>query len=343
MKYSIIVCAYNEEKNIAGCLTSLRDSLVGFESNVQVIVVDNSSIDNTFEEISKVRPTFDDLSSFIQLSIKHVPLSISRNTGLSQATGDYVIYIDADAKVRKDWFSKLTGHIDAHPEKVVFSGKVENLSQSENDFSNTYYRMIIEPSQLTGGSKLIGANMAFKRTHLESVGGFSRVTARRGDEVFVLNNLVEKYGEGIESFCEDAVVLNEFPNSYGQMLKIVSIEAMSFANILFKPRVKIKELIIRSAMALSWLISLAVALKSFWVAVGICLVRIFLRIRFLKLSFACCAKHSLSEAIKSLFINSLNVAIFDIKLLFGVARLSVANSEESASLAFEKSEILKKV
>ncbi|MCF8057793.1 MAG: glycosyltransferase family 2 protein [Bacteriovoracaceae bacterium] len=343
MKYSIIVCAYNEEENIGSCLRSLKKALEGHGNDVEVIVVDNSSSDNTAREILKIQPIFEGLCLFTKLRIDHVPLSISRNTGISQSSGEFLIFIDADALVHKQWFAKLKACVEANPEKLVFSGKVENLSSKDSDFSNTYYRMIIEPSQMAGGSRLIGANMALKKSCIEEVGGFSRVTSVRGDEVFVLKKLIVRYGAKIEHFCEDSIIYNQFPNTYFQMLKIVRAEAYSFASILFYPKVRWRELCMRTIMASSWLFGTLLILKSLWLALGVWSLRLALRYRFYRNSFMCCTKYSRVEALGSIPVNTLNILIFDNVFLCCVLRLFFRGEGSGDSVFFEKGEVLKKL
>ena len=167
--FSIIICAYNESENIFNCIRSLKETLtfskIG-KDELEIIVIDNSSIDNTWAEINRAFTLFGDYYKTSKIIINHVPLAISRNTGLSISKGEYVIFVDADALIDLNWFTALRENIDKNKSKVVFSGKVSNLAKSKKDFSNFYHRMIIGPSQISDGSKLIGANMAFKRKAL---------------------------------------------------------------------------------------------------------------------------------------------------------------------------------
>lgn len=84
MKVSAIIIARNEEKRIGDCIESVRWAS-------EVIVVDNVSTDKT-AEIAKtnnarvVRSRASDFSSL-------------RNTGLKEARGEWVLYLDADERV----------------------------------------------------------------------------------------------------------------------------------------------------------------------------------------------------------------------------------------------------
>ncbi len=84
-KVSVVITTKNEEKNIANCLESIK---LQTWNNVEIIVVDNSSSDNT-KEIARnyTRLVFD----------KGPERSAQRNYGLLDvATGTYGMFIDAD-------------------------------------------------------------------------------------------------------------------------------------------------------------------------------------------------------------------------------------------------------
>lgn len=91
MKLSIIVPAYNEEKLIVSTLTSIREALLpavrqGFQT--ELIVVDNSSNDRTAELAYRVgaHVVFEPIRQIAQ----------ARNRGANAATGDWLLFIDAD-------------------------------------------------------------------------------------------------------------------------------------------------------------------------------------------------------------------------------------------------------
>jgi len=343
LKYSIIICAFNEEGNIEACLNSVRIAMEEFGNQAEVIVVDNSSADKTIQEVERVKSIFENFCKFTLIKISHVPLAVSRNTGMSQARGEFVLFIDADAVVDRAWLKEMERCVFENPDKEVFSGKVKNLSQRKEDFSNVYYRMIVAPSQHLSGSKLIGANMAFRKSSIEKVGAFSSVTTLRGDEVFVLRKLVEEYGPGCEQHCKDSVVFNEFPNSYFSMLKIVRVEAFSYALILCSGYARPYEGLSRSLMAVSWVLGLFLFFINPWLGGVIWGGRLLLRFRFLGSSFSFCSKRSLFEALSSIWINSLNVVVFDLVFLFFMLKTPKNRQFLEQQVFYEKSKILQVV
>lgn len=91
-RVSIIVPVYNGEQYISRCINSISNQDY---DNLQIIVVDDGSTDNTLAVLQKIHD--DRIQIF---SISNGGVSSARNFGLSKATGDYVMFADAD-----DWLN----------------------------------------------------------------------------------------------------------------------------------------------------------------------------------------------------------------------------------------------
>lgn len=100
-KISVIVAVYNTEKYIEKCLRSLLNQTY---QNLEIIVVDDGSTDNSKEVLKKY--SHNDKIKLIY-NKKNSGLSYSRNVGLENAMGDYIGYIDSDDYVDLDYYEKL--------------------------------------------------------------------------------------------------------------------------------------------------------------------------------------------------------------------------------------------
>lgn len=89
-KVSIIVPAYNTEKYIKKCLTSLINQTY---KNIEIIVVNDGSTDNTKEIVENFAHNDDRIKLF---NIKNGGLSNARNFGLKNSSSEYIIFIDSD-------------------------------------------------------------------------------------------------------------------------------------------------------------------------------------------------------------------------------------------------------
>lgn len=96
---SVIVPAYNVSDYITECIESICSQTY---QNLEIIVVDDGSTDGT----SDVCDGFKDPRICV-IHQQNRGLSGARNTGLKNASGQYVAFIDSDDLIRKDMFEKM--------------------------------------------------------------------------------------------------------------------------------------------------------------------------------------------------------------------------------------------
>ena len=100
MKFSIIVCAYNEEKVIERCLKSLVKINFSIDQ-FEVLIINDGSRDQT-ESITEDFIHKNKIKNFKHIKIKHAGLSVARNAGIDNSNFDIILFIDADAVVDKN-------------------------------------------------------------------------------------------------------------------------------------------------------------------------------------------------------------------------------------------------
>ena len=98
-KVSIIVPAYNAENTIEKCLKSLLEQTY---QNVEVVVINDGSVDKTLEECKK----FNDERLKI-ISTENRGISAARNLGIKNSTGEFISFCDADDFYNKNYVTKL--------------------------------------------------------------------------------------------------------------------------------------------------------------------------------------------------------------------------------------------
>ncbi|OGW74746.1 MAG: hypothetical protein A2Z72_08065 [Omnitrophica bacterium RBG_13_46_9] len=99
-KYSIIIASYNDAKNLADCLESLRATDCPRE-DFETIVVDNNSTDNTRDVVSRY-------PEVIYLTEDKNGRSFARNKGIRHAKGDILVFLDSDGRVTDGWLRRIT-------------------------------------------------------------------------------------------------------------------------------------------------------------------------------------------------------------------------------------------
>ncbi len=89
-KISVIIPAYNSQQFIGETLESLlRQTL----KDIEVIIVNDGSTDGTQDIIDEYASKYDIFKPYIQ---ENGGVSSARNFGLEKATGEYVVFLDAD-------------------------------------------------------------------------------------------------------------------------------------------------------------------------------------------------------------------------------------------------------
>ncbi|MFH1146361.1 MAG: glycosyltransferase [Pseudomonadota bacterium] len=104
MKTSIIICFYERIEHLKCGLDALKRCAKSFH---EVIVADDGSGVDTVRSIQRLIPNYDFSIVHAWHERKGARRSASRNNGIRHATGDYLIFFDADHLV-------LPGTIDAH-------------------------------------------------------------------------------------------------------------------------------------------------------------------------------------------------------------------------------------
>jgi glycosyltransferase involved in cell wall biosynthesis len=219
IKYSVVICAFNEEKHIATSVKSIIEQNFNSES-YEVIIVDNSSEDSTFDITkSLITSSLQNAPRITLLKIKHVGLSASRNTAIQYCKGDYIAFVDGDAKADIEWLSNIDKAVsNGTPETEVFSGAVHNLNE-DSFISNFIYQSHVKSSMdASNGSKLVGANMVFNRKVFDAVKFLDGM--RRGDESSLLARYKLTNPCSKELHVEKAIVLNDYPDNLKEWINI---------------------------------------------------------------------------------------------------------------------------
>lgn len=89
-KLSLVICVYNEEKNIKPLVQGIIESLQGYD--YEIIYVDDGSTDHTIQEIKSLENKY---ITLIELR-KNYGQSSALAAGIDYATGTYIITLDGD-------------------------------------------------------------------------------------------------------------------------------------------------------------------------------------------------------------------------------------------------------
>ena len=99
-KVSVIIPTFNRAEMVCRCVQSIFDTEY---PNLEVIVVDDCSPDNTGE---RIKERFSGRVKYFR-NEKNSFQAVSRNNGAKIATGDYLFFLDDDNIVDKNIFTEI--------------------------------------------------------------------------------------------------------------------------------------------------------------------------------------------------------------------------------------------
>lgn len=97
---SVIVPVYNTEKYVGKCIESILNQSY---QNFELIIVDDGSKDKSLS----VCIEYSEDPRIKIISQKNQGVSMARNTGLDNANGDYVVFVDSDDEILPDMLSQM--------------------------------------------------------------------------------------------------------------------------------------------------------------------------------------------------------------------------------------------
>lgn len=128
-KISIIVPVFNCEKYIEKNLKSILNQKY---KNIEIIVVNDGSTDNTFNIVKNIS---NHDSRVIVINKENEGVSVARNTGIQYSTGEYIGFVDADDFINNDMYFNMIKTIEDNNADICLISYFEII----NDFKYERY------------------------------------------------------------------------------------------------------------------------------------------------------------------------------------------------------------
>lgn len=203
-KVSIIIPAKNEGEHIARLIYSI-DKLNYDRENIEVILVDNGSTDDTASMASQLN-----VRVYKKLNTNVGGL---RNYGVSKSHGEILAFVDADCEIKENWLNAAIELL--HDEKIGAVG-----GQCESPHSGNWLEKTWAPysaSEISETSHLAASSFIIKKNLFEEVGGFDEeLTAGEDDE---LSTKIKNAGKKLCKVKDCAVVHWGYPKSAIDIIK----------------------------------------------------------------------------------------------------------------------------
>ncbi|HSS43655.1 MAG TPA: glycosyltransferase [Solirubrobacterales bacterium] len=217
---SVVICAYTLERidRIAAAIESLAAQTVA--PHEIVLVIDHSP--ELEAECRRRWPQVNVLPNREQQG-----LSGARNTGLEEASGEVVAFLDDDAVAAPDWIERL-GAAYAEERVLGAGGTVRpDWSEGRPPWFPPEFDWVVGcthsgmPRQREAVRNLVGANMSFRREALVESGGFRHELGRIGkipagcEETDLCIRIGQRHPDGEIVYDPEAVVDHYVPAERG--------------------------------------------------------------------------------------------------------------------------------
>jgi peptidoglycan-N-acetylglucosamine deacetylase len=214
-RVSVVIAAYNEEHVIAKTISAL---LKNDYPELEIIVIDDGSTDNTLSILSSIASNFKNVKVFG--NGKNAGKCRSIEAGVGFTNGQIICLIDADTVVCQRFVSEivypiLTGQAEATCGNVKVGNKTNALTRFQSIEYVSILNRIRAIQDISGFiTTMPGAACAFQRSVLASVGGYSSGSLAEDTDFTIrlaLNNRRIR-------FAPRAVAYTEVPSSWRNLL-----------------------------------------------------------------------------------------------------------------------------
>ena len=208
---SIVIPCYNQGRYLRGSIGSAQRQT---HPRVEVIVVDDGSTDSTASTGERCGATV--------IRQKNSGVSVARNRGLDAASGDYVVFLDADDELLPNAVETGLAVLSPDPDALCAVGRASAMnadgdhvpSQPRPVVRELYREWLSENFVPTPGAAL------FRRTPLQAIGGFEGGAGPAADYALYLRlarnrqvvdhgRVVVRYRTHAESMSRNAVLMLE--------------------------------------------------------------------------------------------------------------------------------------
>jgi glycosyltransferase involved in cell wall biosynthesis len=164
---SVVIPVYNGEKYILETIESVKRQTY---DNVEIIVVDDGSIDRTRDLAENA------VSIYVHQDNKGV--AAARNVGIEAATGEYLAFIDADDKWDEKKLEKQIDFMESNPQiSYTFTNHTLFLDNGMKEFPE-WIRKEYEENEMTG---YIPSALVVRREAFDQIGSFNE-TFKTGED-----------------------------------------------------------------------------------------------------------------------------------------------------------------
>lgn len=119
-KFSIIMAIYNVENYLEEAIDSIINQTIGFEENIQLVLINDGSPDNSEEICLKYQEKYP--NNIIYKKKENAGSAAARNDGMGYAEGKYINFFDPDDILNDDVLEKVYNFFEEHYAEIDLVG-----------------------------------------------------------------------------------------------------------------------------------------------------------------------------------------------------------------------------
>lgn len=146
MKYprlSVLIVSFNTSEILQSCLDQLFRA--GAKLDLQVIVVDNASADDSADMVRREFPQVELIASEVNLGF-----AAGNNLGFERVKGEFVLLLNPDALVQESSLMNAIAHMQAHPEIGMGGGRLIGKDGCEQPSARQFPSLLNEFIVISG-------------------------------------------------------------------------------------------------------------------------------------------------------------------------------------------------
>lgn len=196
MKFSVVIPTYNSVSTIEKTLESLMH--IGKDIDLEVIVIDDASTDNTFELVKKYKSK---LNLICHRNEVNSGAAFTRNLGVEMSSREKIVFNDSDDVSLKTRFEKHFEHLERNTKTFSFVSSTKRYGARSVDYilneeldgkisQKSFVRFILLGESLkTVEPHFPSATMAVSKSNFLEIGGFDTQLTRNEDVDLITRGL----------------------------------------------------------------------------------------------------------------------------------------------------------
>ena len=197
-KFAIVVAIYNTEDYLHECIDSVINQTIGFEENVQLILVNDGSDDGSLEVLQDYKEHYPD--NILIINQENAGQASARNNGLNHVQARYVNFLDSDDYLAENALEEVYSFFEEHKKETdIVSIPIQFFEKNESPhvLNAKYDQSRVVDLNEEPNNPQLSASSAFFKSEVVSRFNFPTNVIFSEDVILINKILLEKRTLGL--------------------------------------------------------------------------------------------------------------------------------------------------